>query len=288
MMASSTSTTAGAREHARAQEVTGDAVRTRPVLPASAWPTPPDGVAAADLVWAETVAGGGYTHLSVARGTHVRLTDLDGDACAHVLAYNAEQPWERLNVADTVKVQWQVYLTAGHLLLSDQGRALASVVADTSGHHDTLFGTTTRARNEARYGDGAAHGPSPAGRELFALAAAKHDLTRRDLPPSVSFFQGVRVDDDGAPHHRGSAGAGACVTLVAELPLVLLVANTAHPLDPRERFTCTPLEVLAWRGEATAPSDPRWDATPEGRRALTSTAAYLATRTARPTAGATR
>ncbi|MBB2921712.1 urea amidolyase associated protein UAAP1 [Cellulomonas cellasea] len=289
MTASSTSTTAGAREHARAQEAAAaGSVRTRPVVPASAWPTPPGGVAPEDLVHAETVAGGGYTHLAVARGTHVRLTDLDGDACAHVLAFHAEQPWERLNVADTVKVQWQVYLTTGHLLLSDQGRALASVVADTSGHHDTLFGTTTRARNEARYGDGAAHGPSPAGRELFALAGAKHDLTRRDLPPSISFFQGVRVDDDGAPQHRGSAGAGAAVTLVAELPLILLVANTAHPLDPRERFTCTPLEVLAWRGYPTAPSDPRWDATPEGRRALENTAAHLAARTARPTAGATR
>ena len=36
-------------------------------------------------------------------------------------------------------------------------------------------------------------GPSPAGRELFTLAAAKHGLTKRDLPPSVSFFKGVRV-----------------------------------------------------------------------------------------------
>ena len=42
----------------------------------------------------------------------------------------------------------------------------------------------------------------------------------------------------------------------------------------------TPLEVVAWRGEPTAPTDPRWDTTPEGRRALTNTAAYLATRTA--------
>ena len=54
------------------------------------------------LVHAEVVAGGGYTHLAVARGTHVRLTDIQGDACAHVLAYRLDRPWERLNVADTV------------------------------------------------------------------------------------------------------------------------------------------------------------------------------------------
>ena len=271
MTATTTGTTAGAREHARAQEAAAvGTVASMPVRPATSWPTPPAGVDPGTLVHAEVVAGGGYTHLAVARGTHVRLTDLAGDACAHVLAYRLDQPWERLNVADTVKVQWQVYLTTGHLLLSDQGRVLASIVGDTSGRQDALYGTTTRARNDERYGDGSAHGPTPAGRELFALAAAKHDLARRDLPPSISFFQGVRIDDAGRPAFEGSAGAGAAVTLRAEVPLLLLVANTAHPLDPRE-FTSTPLEVLAWRGEPTAETDPLWDATPEGRRAFVNT-----------------
>ena len=278
MTATTTGTTAGAREHARAQEAdAAGTVDAMPVRPASGWPTPPSEVDPATLVHAEVVAGGGYTHLAVARGTHVRLTDLLGDACAHVLAYRLDRPWERLNVADTVKVQWQVYLTAGHLLLSDQGRVLASIVGDTSAHQDTLYGTTTRARNDERYGDGSAQGPTPAGRDLFALAAAKHDLGRRDLPPSISFFQGVRIDEDGRPVFEGSAGPGAAITLRAEVPLLLLVANTAHPLDPRE-FTSTPLEVLAWRGTPTTDTDPLWDATPEGRRAFVNTLADLTAR----------
>ncbi len=277
---SGTATTAGAREHARRQEALAAAgpAGPMPVVPATAWPTPPADVDPADLVWAETVAPGGYTHLLLQRGTAVRLTDLTGDACAHVLAFNADERWERLNVADTVKVQWQVHLTADHLLLSGQGRALASNVADTSAHHDSLFGTTTRRRNDERYGDGSAQGGAPAGRELFTLAAAKHGLTRRDLPPSISFFQGVDVDDAGRARVTGSAGPGAGVTLLAEMPLLLLVANTAHPLDPRPLFTCGPLEVLAWRSSPTTPDHARWTATPEGRRALEATAAYLTTK----------
>ncbi|WP_182112152.1 urea amidolyase associated protein UAAP1 [Actinotalea sp. JY-7876] len=278
MAAPSTATTAGARDHARAQEAAAEgAGHPRPTYPASARPTPPEGVAAADLVWSETVAPGGYTHLEVAPGTAVRLTDLTGDACAHLLLFHAGRPWERLNVADTVKVQWQAYPTAGHLLLSDQGRALASITQDTSGRHDTLFGTSTRARNAERYGDGDAHGPSPAGRELLALAGAKHGLTRRDLPPSISFFQGYRVDDAGRPRPIGSAGAGADVTLVAELPLVVLVANTAHPLDPRPDWSCGPLDVVAWHPVPVASGAPSRATTPEGRRALERTAAHLAT-----------
>lgn len=147
-----TTTTYGARDHARAQE--GRTVDAMPVLPARSWPAPPEGVAAADVVWAETVAGGNYTHRVLARGTELRLTDLTGDACAHLLLHCSDRPWERLNVADTVKVLWNAYLGEGHLLLSDQGRVLASVVRDTSGRHDALTGTSTLVRNTARYGDG--------------------------------------------------------------------------------------------------------------------------------------
>ncbi|WEO77719.1 DUF1989 domain-containing protein [Cryobacterium sp. SO2] len=278
---SSTSTTAGARAHARAQE--GTVVAAAPVRPATAWPAPAADVAADRLVWAETVAGGGYTQKVLARGTTLRLTDLAGDACAHVLLFNADQPFERLNVADTVKVQWQVYTAAGQLLLSDQGRVLATVVADSAvadgpRRHDTIFGTSTLARNTARYGDGSAQGPTPAGRELLTLAGAKNGLTRRDLPPSVSYFQGVTVDADGRPGFTGSAGLGASVTLRTEMPVIVLIANTAHPLDDRTEFVSTALEVLAWADAPTTPEDPLWDASPEGRRAFVNTADYLAAR----------
>ncbi|MDT3397853.1 urea carboxylase-associated family protein [Streptomyces sp. B1866] len=249
-----------------------------PVVPARAWPRPPGGVAAGDLVWAETVPGGGYAHKVLARGTELRLTDLAGDACAHLTLHVADRPWERLNTADTVKVLWNAYLGERHLLLSDQGRVLASVTADTSGRHDALCGTSTALRNTRRYGDGSPHGPSPAGRELLKLAAAKNGLEPRDLPPSVSFFQGVRVRPDGGLEFTGSAGAGTRVTLRAEMPLTVLLANVPHPLDPRPRYTVTPLEVLAWRARPTAPGDPLWDATPEGRRAFLSTLDDLAAR----------
>lgn len=273
---SGTSTTHGARDHARAQG--GTIVEAMPTLPASAWPAVPEGVDASDMTWAEVVAGGNYTNKVVARGTTLRLTDLEGDACAHVLLFNADQPWERLNVADTVKVPWQAYISAGHPLLSDAGRVLATVVSDSSGHHDALCGTSSRAANEARYGDGAAQGPAPAGRELLLLGALKHGLGPRDVPPSLSFFQAVRVGDDGALAFDGSAGPGASVTLRAELPLVVLIANVPHPLDPRAAYTCSALEVLAWRGAPTAPDDPLWSATPEGERAYLNTYDYATAR----------
>jgi len=249
-----------------------------PYLPASASPFAPEGVDPARLVWSETVAPGGYSHRVLARGTRIRFDDPSGEACASVLLYNALEPTERLNVADTQKIPWQAYLGAGHPLLSGEGRVLATIVTDTSGHHDAFCGTSTDLYNEAKYGSAAPHGPSPSGHALLTLGAAKHGLTPRDLPPSVSLFQGVRVAGDGALEFIGSAGAGTAVELVAELPLIVLVANVAHPLDPRPGYLVGPLRIHAWRSAPTGPGDESFEASPERHRAYLNTIDYAESR----------
>ena len=90
------------------------------------------------------------------------------------------------------------------------------------------------------------------------LAAAKHGLEPRDLPPSLSFFKGVRVEAaTGRLRWLGGCGAPADVDLKAELPLVVLVANTTHPLDPApEWHASTPGHHGLARG-ADPPGRPR-------------------------------
>jgi urea carboxylase-associated protein 2 len=271
-----TDTVRNARADARAQN--GLTHPYMPYLPASTSPVVPAGVDPAKLTWAETVAPGGYTHRRIARGTHLRFDDPTGDANAHLLLFNADEPWERLNTADTVKIPWQAYLGEGHPLLSGDGRVLATIVADTSGRHDALLGTSTDAVNRSRFGDGRPEGPAPSGRALFVKAAAKHGLSARDLPPSISFFQGVKVGADGGIEWLGSAGPDTSVTLVAELPLIVLIANVMHPADPGPGYRSGPLRVHAWRGSPTRPGDSRFDASPESRRAYLNTLDYAGAR----------
>ena len=261
---SATDTTKSARAHARGQA--GRIVEAMPRIPASESPWTPDGVEPHAMTWAETVPGGGYATKVLARGTRLRLVDLDGRACASVLLYRAEAPWERLNVADTVKVPWQAYLGEGHPLLSDQGRLLATVVADSSGRHDAFCGVSTLAGNEARYGAGEAWSASPAGRELFLLAAAKHGLGPRDVAPCVSFFHGIAVGDDGSLRSTGAAGPGAYVDLLLRLPVIVLLAAAAHPLDPSPDYRAGPVRVLAW--DAREELGRSWNEDPEHIRAL--------------------
>lgn len=216
----STASTTGARAHARSQAAAA----------AIAGPELPEGVDDATITFAQRIPAGGYANVVLGRGTRVQLADPAGAACAHLFLLRAESPWERLNVADTVKVPWQAYLGPGHPLLSDQGRILATVVEDSSTLHDSLCG------------------PSSAARQQLRMAGAKQGLAPRDIGPTVSFFRGVRVEADGGLTAMGSAGAGAFVELLVHLPVTLLIANAAHPLDDTP---VTDLDVVAW----SAPSD---------------------------------
>ena len=224
MTSTDTATTTAAREHARAQA--GEITDSMPVVPATDWPRPPADVPADRLTWAESIPGGRYTSVVLARGTRIRLTDRDGTACAPLMMWRADAPWERLNTADTVKVPCQAYLGTGH--------------------HDALCGASTLAGNAARYGAGSPESDSPAGRELLLLAGLKHGLAERDLPHPVSFFHGVRVDGDGTLVSTGNAAPGAAVDLVVHLPVVLAVAVADHPLDPSPDYHAGTVELLAW------------------------------------------
>lgn len=255
-----------ARDHARAQGNT--VVEAMPVLPPVASDLPA-GVAADALVWEETIAPGGYATRRLVRGTRLRLIDTQGDACAGLQLFNAEMPTERLNVADTVKVQWNAYLEAGKLLLSDMGRVLMSIEADDAGTHDCFAGTSNAAANARKYGEGRNSGACPNGRDRFLLGAAKHGLGRRDVHPCINLFKGTRIETDGAiTPVVGPFAPGRSMVLRAEMDVIVVIANVPHVLDPRNAYTVTPLRVTAWRGPVTQGNDTIRNATPEGLRAF--------------------
>lgn len=255
-----------ARDHARS--MAGTVVEAMPMLPPVADDLP-DGALPQDVLWEETIAPGGYATRQLLRGTRLRLVDLRGDACAGLQVFNAEMPTERLNVADTVKVQWNAYLGAGKLLLSDMGRVLMSITTDDAATHDCFCGTSNAATNLAKYGEGRNSGACPNGRDRFLLGAAKHGLGRRDVHPCINLFKGTRIALDGTiTPDIGPFAPGRQLVLRAEMDVIVVIANVPHVLDPRPDYSVTPLRVTAWRGTPTTVADPIRNATPEGQRAF--------------------
>jgi urea carboxylase-associated protein 2 len=254
-----------ARAHARAME--GSIADAMPVVPPVADDLPV-GVGMEDLLWEERIAGGGYASRRLPRGSRTRLIDLDGDACASIMLFNAEMPTERLNVADTLKIQWNAYLGAGKLLLSDMGRVMMSIVADDAETHDAFCGASNAASNARAHGEGGNWSAFPNARDRLSLGAAKHGLGRRDVHPCINLFKGVEIAADGATNPvLGPFAPGRAVTLRAEMDVILVIANCPHVLDPRT-WSVTPLRATAWRGAIAGEHDSIRTATPEGRRAF--------------------
>lgn len=266
-MNGSTANPQAARSHARA--MAGTIVEAMPILPAKADDAP------GPVLWEETVAAGGYASHRLARGGRLRLIDLHGDACASMLIFNAECPVERLNVADTLKVQWNGYLGEGRLLLSDMGRVLMSILEDGAGTHDAFCGASNAASNAETYGSGTNYGPFPNARDRFLLAVAKHGLGRKDVHPCINWFKGVRIGYDGETlPDVGRFEGGRSLVLRAEMDLIVVLANCPHVLDTRPDYSVTSLRVTAWKGALTGEDDPLRTATPEGLRAFLNTEDY--------------
>ena len=71
--------------------------------------------------------------------------------------WNADDTSERFNPADTVKVQWTARIGQGKLWLSDMGRVLFSVTADSLGAHDGLPEAARRSNSRIRRGSSPQH-----------------------------------------------------------------------------------------------------------------------------------
>ena len=103
--------------------------------------------------WSKTLDGGGKWSGVISRGRLLRFTAKGEGANLAALLFNAKDLTERYSMPDTLKAQHTSHLTKGHVLMSDNGRALAPhIVEDTLGWHDTISGYTTRASTDAKYG----------------------------------------------------------------------------------------------------------------------------------------
>ena len=199
----------------------------------------------------ETVAAGRPWSAVVAAGRHVRIAALEGRQGVDFLCYNARNPAERYHAPNTLKAAGTLRLTAGHSLLSDEARAIFTLVADSAGgYHDTIAGCCSAASNALLYGAADA----PGCRENFLAELARHGLGRRDIVPNVNFFCHVPVGGGGRLAERtfvpvpGEAGGpGSHVELRAEMDALAVVSNCPQVNNPCNDGRPTPIliELLA-------------------------------------------
>nr|WP_295888086.1 urea amidolyase associated protein UAAP1 [uncultured Devosia sp.] len=192
----------------------------------------------ADPIHVETIPGGWCWSTSLKAGDTIRIAQDAGPSAVSMIAWNATDTSERLNLPDTVKVQWTTAVAKGRVLFTDMGRVMFSVIEAASTAHDALVGGSTSATHPGQRNT----------RDNFILVAGKLGLDRRDIPSAITFFAPVRVDAKGAFQWRQDLRvSGDYIELRAEMDLTIALSNCPHPFDPSPDYAANPVTVTRFR-----------------------------------------
>lgn len=231
-------------------------------------------------IWKKTLKPGEKWSGAIGAGKYVHFKAQGPEANVALLLYNLLDKTERYNMPDTLKAQYTAHLTRGNVLMSDNGRVLASIVEDSLGWHDSITGLTTRAMTDEKYGTTTYQQQGNewyrSGMENVATELVRNGMSLRDLVPCVNLFSKVYVTEDGGMHYEpGWCQEGATVTLRTEMDCVVILSNTPNPLNPATAYPAVPVTVEVYDAPATDLLDECVQHRTENYRAFENTWDYL-------------
>ncbi len=228
----------------------------------------------------DTIQPGATWSHALKRGTALRITDTAGGANVGAIFYNWENPAERYNMPDTLKAQHIAHLTRGHVLFSDMGRVLVSIIGDTVGWHDPLCGCANASLVDSKYGVARyqehRNDCHKNAFDSFAIELAKYGLSERDMAAPVNFFSKVVVDGLGNMRFSpGHSKPGMYVELRAEMNVLAILNTCQHPLDPNPNYDPKPVHLSIRKVSAPATDDLCRMSRPENERGFILTERYF-------------
>ena len=179
----------------------------------------------------------------VRAGQTLRIVDLEGNQAVDFLMYSAHDDAERYSAQDTIAAQGNIFLRAGSVLMSNEGRPMAVVTTTSVDYHDTIGGACSCESNTLRYGH---HTKSQhACVENFLQGNARFGRGKRDMVSNINWFMNVPVEADGALGIvDGISAPGLFVDIRAEMDLVVVVSNCPQINNPCNGFNPTPVRMV--------------------------------------------
>lgn len=198
------------------------------------------------IVHRETVAAGQPWGRIIRRGEVLEIMDLAGQQAVDFLCFDADNPRDRYCASNTIKVQKRPFIGLGSVLYSDRGEPLFTVVADTLGNHDTLYGCCSNANNRLRYGAP----PGPNCYDNFRAALGAFGLDESSIVANINFFMRVPVAGDRPVEVEADASpAGSRVALRAERNVLAVLSNCPQMHNPCNGYDPTPIGVVVHRSD---------------------------------------
>lgn len=180
-------------------------------------------------------------------GERLRLIDLEGQQAIDFLCFAAEPhrgQVERYHMPNTIKIPQRLTIGRGSVLYSQFARPLMTVVEDSMGGHDTIFGCCSFDVDQVRYGR-----VNPACcQQNFETEMARHGIGPEHVVANVNFFMAVPVGADGHVNIAESPSRpGEAVELSAERPVIAVLSNCPQELNAAAGGRPTPIRAIHWR-----------------------------------------
>ena len=176
----------------------------------------------------------------VKRGQVLTIKDTHGQQAVDFLCYDADNNADRYSATNTVKVQGNVYVGNGTVLYADSGKPLLTVIEDTVGRHDTIYGCCSNPNNQLRYDVETTESCYT----NFTQELQKHGMDVTSIVPNVNWFMSVPVLGDGSAGVAEAAlKPGSYVKLRAECNVLAVLSNCPQMHNPCNGYDPTPIEV---------------------------------------------
>ena len=180
-------------------------------------------------------------------GQRLRIVDVEGLQAVDTLCYDAHDHVNRYSAANTIRAQRQLFLTTGSTLMSADGDALATIIDDTCGRHDTVGGACSAESNMCRFGHDKRYMHNC--RDNFLIGLARVGMGKRDLAPNINFFMNVPVTADGRLDIvDGISAPGAYVEMRADRDTLFVISNCPQLNNPCNGWNPTPIQLVVWDG----------------------------------------
>lgn len=232
------------------------------------------------ILWQEKLLGGHHWSGRIQRGAVLQFEPLGANANVSLYCVNAEDKLERFNMPDSLKAQHTAFLSTGHVLYSDLGRVMASIVQDGHGWNDVFCSPSTPAQIQQQFGiqsfQDARNDMYQSGLNGLLVEFAKFGLKQADLTACVNLFSKVIPDEAGKLSYVQEDKTQQSIELRFEMDCLLFLSAAPHALDTSESYQPADVQLRLFKANALAESDVCRDSCPQNQRGFANNARYYA------------
>lgn len=224
--------------------------------------------------------GGHHWSGRIQKGTLLQLKALASNANVSMYCVNAADKLERFNMPDSLKAQHTAYLTAGHVLYSDLGRVMASLVVDEHGWNDVFCGASRPEQIAANFGqktfEQARNDSYQNGVDSLLIEMRKFNLGAKDLSATVNLFSKVTPDDAGNLTYQAIDNQNQIIEIRFEMDCLVFLSAAPHGLDTSPSYQPADIELNFYKAFPLTDKDICRDSCEQNVRGFANTTAYYA------------